>query len=639
MKTKREWYFGATLLVRQIGLLVTLCVTPVPEQLAFAQTPLKPRSAITKPARTVVDATRHDAKRVYVKFRDDVPVRLRDGKPGAAGANANLMGAAIGLLNRLDTGGAKWERLHSVAEEKLSGMREKAQRNSGKVMPDLNNAYILRVPTGMKVDSLIDELNALDAVEIAEPMPLPSPDPVAGNYQPEQGYLNAAPGGVDADYAWTQLAGAGGNVWIADIESNWNFNHTDYNSPTLLGAPSTLTAQDNIDHGTAVLGILAGLNNGVGVTGIAYNATLFVAARQTAAGYNPAGAITTATAALREGDIIVLEMQTDGPAPGSDDLVPIEWESSSYDAILAAVAGGIIVVEAAGNGSQNLDDPMFNTGHSPFRADHDSGAIIVGAGAVAAGGLADRSRLNFTSFGSTVDLQGWGERVVTTGYGNRFSADGMNSFYTAIFNGTSSATPTVAGACAALQAHHKITNFGAVLTGFELREILRTTGSNQVEGTEFRGGTYSQSGMTVSRQSGAAMFTSADINSVIRFSGGQQGLITAINSATQVTVNTSQNVATTTMNFLRPATQNIGLRPNLRAAMQFVSGLRTWVHFAYFGVENGSFAQPFNTVPEGVSAVPSGANLIFKAGGSNWTGSITKAMTMRAFGGEVTIGQ
>ena len=73
--------------------------------------------------------------------------------------------------------------------------------------------------------------------------------------------------------------------------------------------------------------------------------------------------------------------------------------------------------------------------------------------------------------------------------------------------------------------------------------------------------------------------------------------------------------------------------------MQYVSGLRTWVHFTYFGTENGSFAQPFNTVPEGVSAVPSGGNLIFKAGASNWTGTITKGMTMRAFGGAVTIGQ
>ena len=538
----------------------------------FAQAPLKPRPEIAKPAKTAVDKTKHDVERIYVKFRDDATVRLRGGKPVAAGAKAGAFTAAAGLLDRLATSGAKWERQHSVAEEKLNEMRDKAQRNTGKAMPDLNTAFILRVPKGLNAAQLIDELNALDSVEIAEPMPLPAPDPVAGNYQSQQGYLNPAPGGVDADYARTQAAGAGGNVWIADIESNWNFNHTDFNSPTLLGAASTLTASANIEHGTAVLGMLAGRNNNVGTTGIASDSTLFVAARQTAAGFNPAAAVTTAAAALRPGDIMVLEMQDDGPAPGNADLVPIEWMKSVYDAIVVAIGNGIIVVEAAGNGSQNLDAAAFNTGHSPFRADHDSGAIIVGAGAVPGGTDTDLSRLGFSSYGSTVDLQGWGENVITTGYGDLYSADGMNSFYTATFNGTSSATPTVAGACAALQSRHKFTNFGAVLTPFEMREILRSTGSPQVAGTN-------------------------------------------------------------------PVSQNIGPRPDLRAAMQVVSGLRTWVDFTYFGPENGSFALPFNTVPEGVAAVPVSTSLVFKTGTSNWTGTVTKAMTMRAFGGEVRIGQ
>ena len=376
-----------------------------------------------KPAKTVVDRTKHDAERIYVKFRDDLPVRLRDGRLAATPANA--LNAAAALLERLETAGAKWTRQHSVAEEKLSEMRDKAQRNTGKAMPDLNTAYILRLPKGTNSAQIIDELNALDSVEIAEPMPLSPPDPVAGNYQPQQGYLNAAPGGVDADYAGTQLAGAGGNVWIVDIESNWNFSHTDLNA-SLIGPASALVAQSNIDHGTAVLGILGGRNDGIGVTGIAYNSTIFTAARTTAAGYDPAAAIVRATAALRPGDVILCEMQTDGPAAGGNDLVPIEWESASYNAIQTAVGNGMIVVEAAGNGSQNLDDPIFNTGHSPFLANHDSGAIIVGAGGSPTGAAGDRSRLGFSSFGSTVDLQGWGENVVTTGYGDLYSADGMN---------------------------------------------------------------------------------------------------------------------------------------------------------------------------------------------------------------------
>ncbi len=545
---------------------------------AFAQAPLQPRQAIAKPAKTVVDAKKHDTERIHVKFRDDMPVRLREGKLAAAGAQANALSAATGLLTRLAAGGAKWERQHSVAEEKLNEMRAKAQRNTGKAMPDLNIAYILRVPKGLSSAQIIDELNALDAVEIAQPMLLPPPDPVAGNYQSEQGYLNVAPGGVDANYAWTQLAGAGGNVWIGDIESNWNFNHTDLNNPTLIGPASTLTAQNNIDHGTAVLGILNARNDGIGTTGIAYNSTIFVAARRTAAGYDPAAAITRMTAVLREGDIMILEMQADGPLDAVDgmgaatDLVPIEWESASYDAIRLAVGMGIVVVAAAGNGNQNLDDPIFNTGHAPFLAANDSGAIIVGAGGVPGGSDTDRARLGFTSYGSTVDLQGWGENVVTTGYGDRYLADGMNSFYTATFNGTSSATPTVAGACAVLQAHYKITNFGAVLSPLEMREILRATGSPQVAGAN-------------------------------------------------------------------PVTQNIGPRPNLRAALTLATGQTRWVDFAYFGTELGTFPQPFNTLPEGVNAVPVGGSVFFKGGASNWTGTITKQLSLKAYGSPVTLGQ
>lgn len=607
----------------------------------FAQAPLKPRPAIVKPAKATVEPAKHDAERISVKFRDDLPVRLRGGKLVTEGANVNALGAATGLLDRLADAGAKWERHHSVSEEKLSEMREKAQRNTGKAVADFNTAYILRVPKGMKAEQLIDELNALEVVELAEPMALPAPPPTAGNYQPQQGYLTPAPMGIDAQYAWTQLGGQGGNVWITDIEFAWNLNHTDFNATLVGPAPSAAASTlANMNHGTAVLGEMGSINNGVGTTGIAYNSSLFVVTHSPNGGYNMANAITTAATAMREGDILVLEVQIDGPAAGNTDYVPIEWESAAvYNAVVAAVGTGIIVVEAAGNGSQNLDDPMFNTGHSPFRADHDSGAIIVGAGAVTAGGLADRSRLDFSSFGSTVDMQGWGEQVVTTGYGALYSADGANSFYTSTFNGTSSATPIVAGACAVLQSHHKVTNVGAVLTPYEMREILRATGSPQVDGTEFRGGTYSQSGTTVTRASGVANFAGSDINSIIRFSTGQQCLITAMISGTQVTVNNSQTVAATSMTFVRPATQNIGPRPNLAAAMQYVSGFRTWVHFTYFGVENGSFTQPFNTVPEGVSAVPSSGNLIFKAGGSNWTGTVSKGMTMRAFGGQVTIGQ
>jgi hypothetical protein len=94
------------------------------------------------------------------------------------------------------------------------------------------------------------------------------------------------------------------------------------------------------------------------------------------------------------------------------------YKSSGQDArgLAEAVGRGVIVVEAAGNGAQDLDDPLYeipNPGFpadwkNPFRrANRDPGAILVGAGAPPPGTHGrnmygpDRSRLDFSNYGST----------------------------------------------------------------------------------------------------------------------------------------------------------------------------------------------------------------------------------------------
>ena len=205
----------------------------------FGAEVLKLRQAIEKPNRVGVDQALHFADRIYVKFRDDSNVRLRGGQLTDLGSGALTPGDS--LLKSLATSGVSWERQHRVSEERLSELRQTAQQNTGKAMPDLNTAYILHLPAGLDPAKVIDDLNALEAVEIALPIPLPAPPPVAPDYESQQGYLNPAlaTNGINAKYAWTVPGGNGANVRVADIEYAWNLNHLDI-SASLLGPPPSL---------------------------------------------------------------------------------------------------------------------------------------------------------------------------------------------------------------------------------------------------------------------------------------------------------------------------------------------------------------------------------------------------------------
>src|SRR5262249_33446305 len=137
--------------------------------------------------------------------------------------------------------------------------------------------------------------------------------------------------------------------------------------------------------------------------------------------YNIANAINVARLQTTPGDVILIEQQA--PVCGLTDYGPVEWYQSAYDAIKTSTAAGRIVVEAAGNGSVNLDRASC---HNLFkRTVLDSGAIMVGAGAPPAYSQTDRARLYFSTYGSRVDLQGWGFSVATTGYGD-LQAGGPN---------------------------------------------------------------------------------------------------------------------------------------------------------------------------------------------------------------------
>lgn len=248
------------------------------------------------------------------------------------------------------------------------------------------------------------------------------------------------------------------------------------------------------NHGTAVLGEIGGDDNRLGICGIAPKCFQSAISHGS---LGSAGAINLAAQKLRRGDIILLEMHRPGPRyayqsrPDQKGYIAVEWWPDDLLAIRFAIAKGIVVVEAAGNGEENLDHARYdNPGpgfpsswKNPFRTlETDVAAVMVGAGAPPSGAWGpDRSKLDFSNFGSRVDCQGWGREVVTIGYGDLFRNSGNvadeNFWYTSQFSGTSSASPIVTGAIACLQGMAKAK--GALLSPVQIRQALRTTGSPQ----------------------------------------------------------------------------------------------------------------------------------------------------------------
>lgn len=314
---------------------------------------------------------------------------------------------------------------------------------------------------------------------------------ISPDYVPDQGYLGPQAvnnNGIEAEYSWTVPGGSGEGITVYDIEYGWTLNHEDWTREVklLMSGEDEGNQIENPfgpDHGTAVLGEMVSGDNGLGVKGISFDANPAVAPELTTLyGSNRALAITLATADAKAGDVILLEMQT--WVCGSRKFGPAEGDDDVFEATKVAVANGITVVAAAGNGDVDLDSELCGSKYD--RSVRDSGAIIVGAGGSGVGGSGacniSRQKMWFSSYGSRVDVQGWGECVYSAGFGNLYtdpnSPGDATKWYTDSFSGTSSASPIVAGAVANIQGI-AMRAFGAPLTPLEVRDLLKRTGTPQ----------------------------------------------------------------------------------------------------------------------------------------------------------------
>ncbi|HEY1325631.1 MAG TPA: S8 family serine peptidase [Casimicrobiaceae bacterium] len=328
-----------------------------------------------------------------------------------------------------------------------------------------------------------DALAALPFVVLADVRPAPvnasvigwgTNGEMAGTFQ-----VLRSPGGVDAIHAWQIEGGTGAGVPFADIENGWELNHDDLVIASIQRA-STFGADHDPTHGTAVLGIVAASDNGVGIVGIAPDARGFLVTTERAGGnVNPAAAIAAAAAAVGPGGVVLIEQALPFFAGSNDPDILWEFDRQTQKAIRLATFFGITVVEPAGNGGVDLDAFTFFAHVQPANpAFVDSRAIVVGAGAPSGEVANPVWRRTFSTFGSRVDCFAAGVAVR--------APSGAPSGYED-FSGTSAASAIVAGVCCAIQGM-MIAKTTQVLLPTDIRRLLRDATLGASTGSGLPGG-------------------------------------------------------------------------------------------------------------------------------------------------------
>lgn len=369
------------------------------------------------------------------------------------------------------------------SDRKLDEMiqNSKANGNSGESVEKLKRIFKVNLPlhTNEEAGQLARALERFPEVEYVSVMsstPIEPPFVKAFITTPDleslQTYLNDNPG-INAKYAWSRGI-TGQNIRIRDVEYGFYKTHemlSNQNSIQLepgYSPNSGLSGNNYRDHGTAVVSILGSVKDNIGLSGAAYSASEIKGYMEwTTVGYNRAAAVSRSINASQAGDIILYEMQTGGK---DGQYCPAEYDSVIWDLTKAATDSGIIIIAAAGNGNQNLDDPFYAT----YNARGNSGAIIVGAGSP----NTTHSKLSFSTYGSRVDVQGWGSNVLAAGYGSYQKYDNDNNRTYNYFSGTSSATPVVASAATLIQSYYRQAT-GQYLSPAAMKNLLVSTGIPQ----------------------------------------------------------------------------------------------------------------------------------------------------------------
>ncbi|MFT4975874.1 MAG: serine protease [Myxococcota bacterium] len=403
------------------------------------------------------------ADTLTIKLAEDAGVRWEDG--ALVGLDAALMAPLLGAA--------------PLFTRPAAALRaDRATFDPEHQLADLSLYVTVRATDAAALGAVLQGHAQIECAYLAfGPVPPPADiPPTTPDFEDLQEYRGPAPAGLGFDEAARWPGGDGSNVAIADIEYGWEPEHEDLEAVADEVAWGWASGLYEF-HGTAVLGELVATDDGYGVTGMATGADVFVVSPFSEPDvYSVAAAIDGAASLLDAGDVLLIEQQ----AYVYGVFAPVSVEPAVFDAIAAATAKGIVVVEPGGNGAQDLDDPLWEGWFD--REQRDSGAIMVGGGASPLGGYTARDWYPYgSSYGTRVDVQGWYDSIVTTAgpsMANLFDAgDGLQG-YTDYFGGTSGASPMIAAA-AAVANSIAWEVWGQPWDPWDLRAALTSTGTPQ----------------------------------------------------------------------------------------------------------------------------------------------------------------
>lgn len=334
----------------------------------------------------------------------------------------------------------------------MSTMNAKADNLGANVLEQKSEKMLLKVDNAHAIETL-SQLAADPNVEYVEPNLVLHATEVSGNdltvtkvvYDGEETYRydQWGLGAIDAPDAWGELDEDLDPVTVAVIDTG-----VDYSHPELADRVDTVNdydyvnndtdAMDDNSHGTHVAGIIAAEQNEQGIIGVAEPADVVILPLKVLDEKGSGNVFNIANAIWDAVDIgaDIINLSLGGPG----------YSQTMADAVEYAVNNGVLVVAAAGNDGDHIS--YYTPASLP-------GVLTVGSV------NESLNKSDFSNYGEELDLVAPGEHILSSvpaSVGEAvyatdpYGVELENGSYYAYYDGTSMATPFVAGVAALLKA-------------------------------------------------------------------------------------------------------------------------------------------------------------------------------------------